>query len=239
MPRAFLLFTFLAEVPCQTSCPGLPLPAAWANHHQLRFFFFVKKKKFLSFLFRTPAELLHMCRRTSTLHCVLCTSHIVSCRPRLWAWWCQCVLVLLYNSAVRASTSLFSVKGLVKWKWHTSGWDRAFSVVDLCQPIGHPMHGHLLGLLDRSVWLLMVFRARSFDRVHRLLQYNLLECLRSEQQHDWMVDRTVDPYLVLWEDQFQKWCRCASCGERKERSVAANFFCSVTPLHCWGCQAEK
>ena len=45
------------------------------------------------------------------------------------------------------------------------------------------MHGHLLGLPVRAVRLRRFFRTRSLDSVQRLLQYILLERLRSEEQH--------------------------------------------------------
>ena len=50
--------------------------------------------------------------------------------------------------------------------------------VGLGQAIGHRMHGNLPGLPVRVVRMLMVVRTRSFDRVQRLLQYNLLEWLQ-------------------------------------------------------------
>ena len=42
------------------------------------------------------------------------------------------------------------------------------------EAIGHPIHGHLLGLPVRAVRLLMVFHTRSCDRAQRHLQYILL-----------------------------------------------------------------
>ena len=42
------------------------------------------------------------------------------------------------------------------------------------------MHGNLLGLPVSAARLQMVFRTRSFDRVQRLLQHFLLECLSEE-----------------------------------------------------------
>ena len=59
------------------------------------------------------------------------------------------------------------------------------------------MHGRLLGVRLCTVRLLMVFHARSFHRVRRLLQCTLLECFRREQQDSWMFDRILDTSLVL------------------------------------------
>ena len=74
------------------------------------------------------------------------------------------------------------------------------------------MHGNLLGLPMRSVRLLMFFyKTRSFDCVRRLWKYILLQCLRSEQQQNWMFDRILDPYLVLWPDEPHNLCRYATC----------------------------
>ena len=60
----------------------------------------------------------------------------------------------------------------------------SFSVGGLGQAIGHPMHGHLLGMPVRAVRLLAVFQTRWFHRVQQLLQHMLLECLHNEQQHN-------------------------------------------------------
>ena len=64
--------------------------------------------------------------------------------------------------------------------------DRAFSAVDLGQAISLRMHGKLLGLLVRTVRLLMVFHTRLFDLVRRLLRYTVLEFLLGVDQISYM-----------------------------------------------------
>ena len=79
------------------------------------------------------------------------------------------------------------------------------------------MRRNLLGFLARAVRFLMVFRTRPFGRVPLILQYVLLDCLGSYQQHNGVVDIIFDPLCALTRP-----CRHATCDERKELSVVAN-----------------
>ena len=59
---------FLTEVPCQTSCPDLPLPITQANHLLRRCFV---QRFCLSCTVHIPTTSLRMYKTTFLLHCVL------------------------------------------------------------------------------------------------------------------------------------------------------------------------
>ena len=183
-------------------------------------------QKCSSFLLVTRAESNHTCKKKLSFRiaffkkCALC--HFIDDQE-----FCD-ITVSLITVQVRAfvylRTFLLDIEVLL-FEINTSPDEiEPFSDVELGEAIGHPMHGHLQGLLVRAGRLLLAFQSRLFDQAQRLLQHILQESLHSKQQHNFVLGRMLDPGFVLGQDQFHKSCRYATCGERKERSVVANFF---------------
>ena len=61
----------------------------------------------------------------------------------------------------------------------------------------------------------IVSHTKTYARVRRLLQCIL--------QHNWTFHSFWDPFLGLWPNRFHKLCQYATCGNREERAVTANF----------------